>query len=88
MKAMENIEILRPKVEIDGVCHDEFSRVREVFRNQLDTGQDVGASVAVFIDGEPVVDLWGGHFDATYTRPFERDTICQGYSTTKTVTAL
>jgi CubicO group peptidase (beta-lactamase class C family) len=42
----------------------------------------------VFIDGEPVVDLWGGYFDATYTRPWERDTIVQTFSTTKTMTAL
>ena len=26
----------------------------------LDAGTDVGASVAVFLDGEPVVDIWGG----------------------------
>jgi hypothetical protein len=26
-------------------------------------GQDIGASVAVLIDGEPVIDLWGGYFD-------------------------
>ena len=44
--------------------------------------------MAVFIDGEPVVDLWGGYFDATYARPWERDTIVQTFSTTKTMTAL
>src|SRR5262245_54271472 len=88
MKALENIPVLQHKVDVDGLCLDQFSRVRDVFQHQIGTGQDVGASAAVFIDGEPVVDLWGGHFDATYTRPFERDTICQGYSATKTVTAL
>lgn len=50
--------------------------------------QDVGASVAVFVDGEPVVNLWGGHFDDSYTRPLGRHSIVQGYSSTKTVTAL
>src|SRR5262245_46570731 len=88
MKVLEDIPAFQHKVDVDGVCIEQFSRVRDAFRHNLDTAQDVGASVAVFVDGEPVVDLCGGHFDATYTRPFERDTICQGYSSTKTVTAL
>jgi CubicO group peptidase (beta-lactamase class C family) len=73
---------------IEGTCREEFRAVREVLEYHLDSGIDVGASVAVFIDGEPVVDLWGGYFDATYTRPWERDTIVQTFSTTKTMTAL
>jgi CubicO group peptidase (beta-lactamase class C family) len=73
---------------IEGTCREEFQTVREVFEYHLDSGIDVGASVAVFIDGEPVVDLWGGYFDATYTRPWARDTIVQTFSTTKTMTAL
>jgi CubicO group peptidase (beta-lactamase class C family) len=88
MQTIENVAVLHTKVEIHGSCSDRFAAVREVFKQQLDTGQDIGAAVAVFVDGEPVVDLWGGYFDATYTRPFERDTIVQGYSSTKTVTAL
>jgi CubicO group peptidase (beta-lactamase class C family) len=62
--------------------------VRDAFAKHLDTGQDVGASVAILVEGEPVVDLWGGYFDATYTRPWERDTIVQLFSSTKTITAL
>jgi CubicO group peptidase (beta-lactamase class C family) len=50
--------------------------------------QDVGASVAVYLDGEPVVDIWGGYADAERTRPWERDTITCVWSTTKTMTAL
>jgi CubicO group peptidase (beta-lactamase class C family) len=88
MKGIEDVAVFHTKVEINGTCSDRFSLVRETFAHHLDSGQDIGASVAVFIDGEPVVDLWGGHFDGTYTRPFERDTIVQGYSTTKTITAL
>jgi CubicO group peptidase (beta-lactamase class C family) len=42
----------------------------------------------VFIDGEPVVDIWGGYFDEARTRPWERDTIVNTFSTTKTMTAL
>jgi CubicO group peptidase (beta-lactamase class C family) len=35
-----------------------------------------------------VVDLWGGFADEARTRPWERDTIVNVYSTTKTMTAL
>ncbi len=87
MKAME-AAVMHAKVEIKGTCSERFAPVREAFAHNLESGQDVGASVAVFVDGEPVVDLWGGHFDGTYTRPYERDTIAQGYSSTKTVTGL
>ncbi len=87
MKTME-AAVLRDKVEIGGRCSERFAPVRDAFALNLGSGQDVGASVAVFVDGEPVVDLWGGHFDATSTRPVARDTIMQGFSSTKTVTAL
>ena len=51
----------------------------------LDSGADVGASVAVYLEGEPVVDLWGGE---THAGPWRRDTITNVWSITKTMTAL
>src|SRR5262245_22484757 len=73
---------------IQGTCREEFIGVREALAKNLDTGEDIGASAAVFIDGKPVVDIWGGYFDETRTRPWERDTIVNTFSTTKTMTAL
>ncbi len=73
---------------IDGTCAPRFARVRDTFVQNLENGLDVGASVAVNLGGELVVDLWGGHQDAELTRPWERDTIVNVYSTTKTMTAL
>ncbi|MEU4246731.1 serine hydrolase domain-containing protein [Amycolatopsis sp. NPDC026612] len=49
---------------------------------------DVGASVAVIVRGRPVVDLWGGYADAERTVAWERDTITNVWSTTKTMIAL
>ncbi|MFC4912076.1 serine hydrolase domain-containing protein [Actinomadura gamaensis] len=51
-------------------------------------GGDVGGAVAVFVDGEPVVDVWGGFADAARGVPWERDTIVNVWSVTKTMTAL
>jgi CubicO group peptidase (beta-lactamase class C family) len=48
----------------------------------------VGAAVAVYVDGDPVVDLWGGFADAARTQPWQRDTIVHVASTTKGMAAL
>lgn len=74
--------------DIAGTFDDRFSGVRDVLSTSLDNGGDVGASVAVFVDGHAVVDIWGGYADAERTRPWERDTITNVWSTTKTMTAL
>ena len=71
-----------------GFVKPGFEAVREAFTANITSGADVGASACVFVDGEAVVDLWGGYFDTTYTRPFERNTIVNGFSSTKTMTAL
>jgi CubicO group peptidase (beta-lactamase class C family) len=74
--------------EVQGKCDDRFSAVQRAFEDNFDRGLDVGASVAVAVDGEMVVDLWGGYADEARTTPWERDTITNVWSSTKTVTAL
>jgi len=73
---------------VHGFTHDRFEDVRKVFEGNLASGADVGASFCATKDGEIIVDLWGGHADAERTRPWERDTIVNVYSTTKTMCAL
>lgn len=73
---------------VAGLCLDEFRAVRDTFENNLAKGYDCGAAVAVLVDGEPVVDLWGGYTDEAGTTPWQRDTIINVWSSTKTVTAL
>jgi CubicO group peptidase (beta-lactamase class C family) len=75
-------------VTVHGICDGRFTKVRDVLVAQLASGADIGASAAVFIDGEPIVDIWGGHVDEARTRPWEHDTIVNTFSTTKTMTAL
>src|SRR5262245_40753421 len=75
-------------VKVHGTCHPQFAAVRDALEKNLNNGEDIGSSAAVFIDGEPVVDIWGGFIDETRTRPWERDTIVNNFSTTKTMTAL
>jgi CubicO group peptidase (beta-lactamase class C family) len=72
--------------EIHGKCAAGFEGVRDAFAANFDRGLDVGASVAVTHNGEPVVDLWGGDCDANGTS-WKEDTIVNVYSTTKTMAA-
>ncbi|MET7455053.1 serine hydrolase domain-containing protein [Streptomyces sp. NPDC005574] len=73
--------------DIQGSYDELFSAVPRALAALLDEG-DAGGSVAVFVDGEPVVDVWGGFADADRTRAWQRDTIVNVFSVTKTMTAL
>jgi CubicO group peptidase (beta-lactamase class C family) len=75
-------------VDISGRCPPGFGAVRDAFAANFAEAGDVGASVAVTIDGELVVDLWGGTQDVAGTVPWEEDTIINVFSTTKTMTCL
>ncbi len=73
---------------IDGHCDPRFASVRDAFIANFEAGREVGASFAATVNGEFVVDLWGGYADAASTRPWERDTLINVFSTTKAMTAL
>jgi CubicO group peptidase (beta-lactamase class C family) len=73
--------------DVQGSYDDTFRAVPTTLARLLDEG-DVGGSVVVLIDGEPVVDVWGGSADRDRTRPWQRDTIATVFSVTKTMTAL
>ncbi|MFD9393703.1 serine hydrolase domain-containing protein [Streptomyces sp. NPDC060000] len=73
--------------DIRGSYDGLFTAVPTALAAQLDGG-DLGGSVAVFVDGEPVVDVWGGFADAAREVPWQRDTIANVWSVTKTMTAL
>jgi CubicO group peptidase (beta-lactamase class C family) len=73
---------------VQGVTQDRFAGVRRQFEANLASGEDLGASFCATVDGEIVVDLWGGFADEARRRAWERDTIVNVYSTTKTMTAL
>ena len=74
-------------MESQGYCVDEFEAVRDAFQENFATGDELGASVCVVHDGKVVVDLWGGH-SAPSGEPWQKDTIVNVYSTTKTMAAV
>ncbi|MBL6634719.1 MAG: beta-lactamase family protein [Ilumatobacteraceae bacterium] len=74
--------------EISGICDRRFETLQEILSSNLDSGADTGASVAVMLGGELVVDMWGGTVAANNPAPWERNTIVNVWSTTKTMMAL
>ena len=79
--------------EIDGVSvqgnfDERFAPTMSQFASHIATGQDVGASFALSVDGEMVVDVWAGSQDEAGEIPWKEDTIINVYSSTKTVSFL
>ena len=75
-------------VEISGQCEARFNAVKDLMAQSIAAGDDIGASFAVSLDGEMVVDLWGGTLDAEGTQAWQQDTIVNVYSTTKPMSFL
>ena len=75
-------------MSVDGSVADGWEPVADVLEQSLADGLDRGAAVAVYRDGVPVVDVWGGIADASANRPWERDTVACVFSSTKGMTAL
>ena len=73
---------------VSGTCDVRFKVVQEALEENLASGEELGASIALDLDGQLPVDLWGGWRDEARTRPWEQDTIVNVFSTTKTVTSL
>ena len=73
---------------LSGTCSARFEPLRELFAAKLESGEDLGASLVFIIDGEVVVDLWGGWADEARTVPWAEDTITNVFSTTKCMTSL
>ena len=69
-----------------GLVASGWEPVEAAFRENF-TGEEVGASVAVYHRGQQVVHLCGGSFDGG-ARPYDDSTLQLVFSTTKGVTAI
>jgi len=73
---------------IDGVCDPRFAAVHEAFAQNFAERGEVGAAVAISVDGRPVVDLWGGWADAARRTPWRSDTLVNFFSVGKGLSAV
>jgi len=74
--------------EIHGYCDPRFESVKDAFAANFDLGLELGASVAITLGEDTIVDLWGGYADGRRTRPWDENSIVMVASTTKIMTAL
>jgi len=74
--------------EIHGGCDERFESVRDALARNLDSGEELGASIVLDLDGDILIDVWGGFRDQDRTVPWTQDTITNVWSTTKTITSL
>lgn len=72
---------------IGGHCAADFDAVRAAFETNFADHDEVGAAVAVWVEGDLVVNLWGGHADARRRRPWRQDTLASVFSGTKGLTS-
>ena len=70
-------------MEIGGWVATEFEAVLDEFARNFDERGEVGAALSVYVDGRPVVDVWGGVADPTVAAPWRADTIVLVFSSTK-----
>jgi CubicO group peptidase (beta-lactamase class C family) len=75
-------------MSISGTCAPAFAEVREEFERNFAERGEVGASACVTVDGEEVLDLWGGVADPSTGALWEQDTVGLVFSCTKGATAL
>ena len=74
--------------EINGFCDARFERVAEEFERSFQQLGEVGASVCITLEGETMVDMWGGLANPATNEPWVKDTLTLVWSATKGATAL
>lgn len=75
-------------VEIAGYVAPGFDGVRDAFAANFAAGEELGARVSAFRDGEAVVDLWAGYADRERTVPWSEKTLACVYSSGKAAISL
>jgi CubicO group peptidase (beta-lactamase class C family) len=77
-----------PVPRIEGTCDQRFAAVRDALANNFREHDELGAAVAVEVEGRPVVDIWAGWADPARTRPWQENTLVDVFSVGKAMAAL
>ena len=71
---------------IDGFVSPGYEKVADAFHRNFSLGLEHGAACEVSVDGELVVDLWGG--ERAPGNPWQEDTLVNVFSSTKGVSSI
>jgi CubicO group peptidase (beta-lactamase class C family) len=88
MASFPKVKMTVNQGEINGFCDARFERVAQEFAKNFQQRDEVGASVCVTLEGEPLVDLWGGIARPATNALWKEDTISVVWSSTKGATSL
>jgi len=84
----ETIEARGARFTLQGHVADRFAPVVDAFAQNFAQEEELGAGCSVVVDGETVVDLWGGWADAAQSQPWDaHSTVCM-MSVAKGVTGI
>jgi len=75
-------------VPIKGSCHKDFQEVAEIFAQNFNKYNEIGASLCVAVDGEITLDLWAGYKNEERTNEWDKNTLSVAFSSTKAALAL
>ena len=67
---------------INGYCEEKYNPVKKIFEDYFLKNQEIGASFAVYKEGKPLIDLWGGFQDKS-NKKWEENSIVNVFSATK-----
>lgn len=73
---------------VEGYVTHGFESVRETFGENFVRRHELGGACCAYLQGEKVVDLWGGNRDQHTTEPWDEDTMVIVYSATKGLAAM
>src|SRR6516225_522177 len=73
---------------VTGLVEPRFEAIRDAFAHNFEKGRETGSAFCAHVEGRKVVDLYGGSFDSSGTRPYGPDTLQLVFSTTKGATAV
>jgi CubicO group peptidase (beta-lactamase class C family) len=84
----ETVEARGGSYTLRGMCDERFARVFDAFAENFSVEEELGAACSVVLDGETVVDLWGGWARADFSQEWdEHSTVCM-MSVAKGVTGI
>jgi CubicO group peptidase (beta-lactamase class C family) len=67
---------------VNGYCEDKYTPVKKIFEDYFLKQEEIGASFAVYKEGKPLIDLYGG-FKRQNNKSWEENTIVNVFSATK-----
>lgn len=79
---------VRPGAPVSGHCGAGFEGVRDALAENLALRGELGAAVAVIVEGRLVVDLWCGWMDEARASPWRKDTLVNVFSVGKAFAAV